>query len=497
MLRISDIIIEVKYLPTLSSVRTHPMPAWFDGAKFGIFIHWGLFSFPAYAPIRQGDINELFRTHSEEYVYANQPYAEWYWNSLRIPGSPVFQFHKKTYGENFGYEQFKEQFNQQIMSWDPQAWAQLFKQAGAKYVVLVSKHHDGFLLWSSKEDSPERGKDRLRSQDYFASRNIVKELGEAVRSVSLRMGYYYSGDLDWSFSAQPVLGVADLLTNGPATPEYIQTMERHWRELIYDYGADILWNDISFPPGSNLYALFADFYNQNPEGVVNDRWLQLPRILRGKAGYWVMKRILRLMNRKEGTSYPTIPHCDFRTAEYFSFPSIQKQKWEANRGIGNSFGFNQEENEQHYLNSNQVIRMLIDTVSKNGNLLLNIGPRADGSIPDAQLKTLEGVGNWLAVNGEAIFGSSPWKRFGDRLGKDTDCYYTCKDKIIYAFLMNTRSLTQAALPQISLFDDASIQVLGEGKPLEWKRDGTGVLIRLPDFEADQIPVLQITGVIND
>jgi len=125
----------------------------------------------------------------EEYYFKNNPYAEWYLNSLRISGSPTQEFHKKEYGENFSYDNFKSIFNKELERWNPQEWAELFKNAGAKYVVLVTKHHDGFLLWPSKYPNPIK-------KNYLASRNIVNELTNSVKNEGLKMGFYYSTSFD-------------------------------------------------------------------------------------------------------------------------------------------------------------------------------------------------------------------------------------------------------------------------------------------------------------
>jgi len=144
------------YQPTLSSIKQHPLPAWYQDAKFGIFIHWTISSVPAYAPTGLGDISHIFAKKSEADAYTHQPYAEWYQNSLRINGSPVYEYHRQTYGQDYPYENFAHTFNEQSEQWQPEAWADLFAQAGARYVVLVTKHHDGFLLWDSQYPHPFR-----------------------------------------------------------------------------------------------------------------------------------------------------------------------------------------------------------------------------------------------------------------------------------------------------------------------------------------------------
>ena len=170
----------MSYQPTLESVKTHPMPDWYNDAKFGIFIHWGIYSVPAFAPHGALTAEKML---SGEIGFGETPYAEWYQNSLRIKGSSVQQYHTKTYGEDFKYEQFAPMFNEQIKQWNPASWAKLFAKAGARYVVLVSKHHDGFLMWSSKHPSP-------RNVNWQASRDIAGELTQAVNAHGMKMGFY-------------------------------------------------------------------------------------------------------------------------------------------------------------------------------------------------------------------------------------------------------------------------------------------------------------------
>lgn len=172
------------YEPTLESLSQHEVPAWFHDAKLGIFIHWGLYLAPGWAPLT-GELFEVAETIGWEALFGQNPYAEWYLNSLRIEGSLTYRHHLETYGPDLSYDDFVPMFNEAIKRWDPGAWASLFRQVGAHYVVLVTKHHDGFLLWPSQRTSPYK-------KDYRTSRDIVGELATAVRD-HMRMGFYYSG----------------------------------------------------------------------------------------------------------------------------------------------------------------------------------------------------------------------------------------------------------------------------------------------------------------
>ena len=215
------------YEPTFSSVKQHPLPNWYNNAKFGIFIHWGLYSVPAFAPRKPVNLESLVSGD-----FGSSPYAEWYQNSLRIPDSAVQQHHAETYGANFPYENFVAAFNEQSRSWNPDTWADLFQRAGARYVVLVTKHHDGFLLWPSQHLNPQR-------PDYHATRDIVGELQRSVTARGLKLGCYYSSALDWSFTPRPIQSMADLMTSGPTDRVYRDYVEQHWKELIDRYAADL------------------------------------------------------------------------------------------------------------------------------------------------------------------------------------------------------------------------------------------------------------------
>jgi alpha-L-fucosidase len=411
----------VFYQPTFDSVKTHPLPDWYNDAKLGIFIHWGLYSVPAFAPCGENYAEKLL---SGELGFSNSPYAEWYQNSLRISGSPTHNYHIKTYGADFAYEQFSTPFNQALADWNPDATADLFARAGAKYVVLVSKHHDGFLMWNSRHTNPRRA-------GYQASRDVAGELTRAVSERGMKMGFYYSSLLDWTFTPRPITTLPELLAMSDTSKRYRAYVMSHWRELIERYDPWILWSDIGYPPGEHLPALFADFYNRKPDGVVNDRWLQIPAFLFNPLGRAYLGRLLKKIDT---SGSPPVPHCDFITAEYSAFDGIQTKKWEACRGIGNSFGYNQFEGETDYLTAADAIRLLADAVSKNGNLLLNVGPKPDGSLHPAQVSVLEGLGSWLSVNGQAIYGTRPWIQHKDAASGEAEIRYTAKNKAVYAII---------------------------------------------------------------
>lgn len=462
------------YQPTLASVKTHPLPDWYNDAKFGIFIHWGIYSVPAFAPHGELTAEKLV---SGELGFAESPYAEWYQNSLRLKGSATAQYHARTYGADFRYQQFAPIFNEQIKQWNPTAWAELFAEAGARYVVLVSKHHDGFVMWNSRHKNPH-------IPNWQAARDIAGELTQAVDAKGMKMGFYYSSLLDWSFTKRPINSLAELIAGSDTSAEYLAYVEAHWRELIERYDPWILWSDIGYPPGYDLPKLWADFYNRKPEGVVNDRWMQLPKFFFNKLGRSILTRMLKRMEQGE---QPKPAHADFVTPEYATLDHITTHKWETCRGIGNSFGYNQFEDADDYQKAGDLIRLLADIVSKNGNLLLNVGPRADGSLHPLQVEALEGLGTWLTANGDAIYGTRPWKRYKDVSDKDGEVRYTSKGDAVYAIVVKRPVDGVLSLPVDAV--QGKITLLETGAGLSVERSGERVQVTLP--AGISIPVIKI------
>ena len=166
-------------------------------------------------------------------------------------------------------------------------------------------------------------------------------------------------------------------------------------------------------------------------GVINDRWFQTPIVFRNPIGRFALNWVAKWMAQHSQSNMPAVPHSDYLTTEYFGHPQITTFKWEACRGIGNSFGYNQFETVDDYQTAPVLLRSLIDIVSKNGNLLLNVGPRADGSLPAEQVAALEGMGRWLAINGEAIYGTRPWTHFKDDGANGAEVRYTIKGNVLY------------------------------------------------------------------
>ena len=277
-----------KYEPTIESLDRHPLPEWYSGAKLGIFIHWGLYSVPGWAPVSHPDHDFT----SADYIKYN-PYAEWYLNVLRIPGSPTQAYHREHFGANFGYYDFATEFNHESKKWDPDAMAAIFKMAGARYVVLTSKHHEGFTLWPSTTPNPNPS---LKPSQLHAERDIVGELTSAVKRQGMRMGLYYSGGYDWTFNTGPIETSSDYEAVKPESQAYGRYANAQIHELIEKYKPAVLWNDIDWPKTGDALGVEADYYNAVPDGVIDDRF--------------------------------GIKHSDFISPEYTKLSTISRKKWE-------------------------------------------------------------------------------------------------------------------------------------------------------------------------
>ncbi len=472
---------------TWESVRTHRVPEWYDDAKLGVFLHWGLYSVPGWAP--QGpDIQELLIRRGPKRMLRENPYAEWYLNSMQIPGSPTQRHHQRVYGADFPYDGFVAAFDAATTSPRLDAIASLCRETGARYVVLTTKHHDGFALWPSQTPHPVKG-------EYHARRDLVGELGDEVRSQGMRMGLYYSGGYDWPYNGAVIRRAADVVLAAPSDDVYSDYVTAQVLELIERYKPSVLWNDISWPPGGNLPELFARYYNTVEDGVVNDRWLQ-PEPRRG-AG---RQTLLRVGGSLVQLLWPLIPaqrkrltfgaprHFDFRTPEYEVLHTITQRKWELARGVGHSFGANRQERPEDIITDTELIRLFCDVISKNGNLLIGVGPRPDGTIPESQQAPLRGLGAWLSVNGEAVYGSRPWDMAESTTTEGTPVRFTQREESVYAMLLGTSPTRRISIPELDGSDVTRVRLVGLSEPLEWGCDDGLLTVVLPE----RLPVAPVS-----
>lgn len=452
------------YEPTWESVDRRRTPAWFSEARFGIFIHWGTYSVPAYAPVIPGKL----------------AYAEWYWHAMTNGrDNPkagelekgTWAFHKRVYGSDVPYQDFAAQFKAELF--DPDHWAEVFANSGAKYVVLTSKHHEGFTLWPNKDASRTWGRP-WNSVEIGPKRDLLGDLSEAVRRRGLRMGYYYS-----LYEWYNPLWLSD-------KPRYVQEhVFPQFKDLITRYKPAIIFSDGEWEMSSADWRtpeLLAWLFNDSPvkdEVVINDRWGSDTRHKHG--GYW--------------------------TTEYTAGMSGIDHPWEENRGMGVSYGYNRAEDLNVYHTGRDLIFILVDTVSRGGNLLLDIGPKADGMIPVIMEQRLKEIGDWLKINGEAIYGTKPWKNTRQwtagkipkveynkefssaydvtklidesSAGKATiETLFTAKGSNVYAIVPHWSRRTLV----LKDFKHAkAVTLLGSSTPLKFRSSKGGLEIDLPDL----------------
>jgi alpha-L-fucosidase len=470
-----------RYEPTWESVSTHAVPTWFDDAKLGVILHWGLYSVPGWAP-QVANIQDLLREEGPVGMLRSNPYAEWYRNTMQLDGSPTQRHHHEVYGDA-PYDDFITAFDEGALGADLDGLAGACQDAGARYVVFTTKHHEGFTLWPSRQRHPVKGA-------YRAQRDVVGDLTAAVRGRGMKMGLYYSGGYDWPWNDAVIARAADTSLATPADPAYNAYATAHIRELIDRYAPSVLWNDVCWPAGGDLPALFAHYYNTVDDGVINDRWLQ-PTGSRNRVsdavatgvGELIQATWQHLPEQWKSLTFPAAHHFDFNTPEYSSFDEIRDKKWESTRGVGHSFGANRNERPQDIVTTTELVRMLCDVVSKNGNLLIGAGPGPDGRIPDEQITPLRGLGEWMAVNGEAIYGTRPWVVPSTTTTEGTEVRFTRRADVattVYALLIDTPGRRTFSLRDVDATGVTGVRLLGVDEPIEWTI-AEGVLeITLPD-----------------
>ena len=342
-------------------------PQWLAEAKFGIFVHWGLYSVPAWAEVGSGPT-------AVEDAYRDHQYAEWYANTVRLEGSSAQAYQRATFGPGTSYEDLADDW--QAEHFDAAACIELFRRAGAKYVVPTAKHHDGFCLWDT-DTTP------FNSAVRGPGRDLIQEFATASRNAGLKFGTYFSGALDWHVSDFPAIASdPDIFRLRRNDEDFARYSHRQARELVDRFAPDLLWNDIEWPDAGKsgadfgVAALFDAYRAAVPDGIVNDRW--------------------------------GVPSHGYLTREYSDIGGLDGRHWESCRGLGRSFGVNQNESDAELLSVAGLVRHLVSVVSRNGNFLLNIGLSADGTVPDPYRQRLLGLGAWLATNGAAIYGTRPW-----------------------------------------------------------------------------------------
>lgn len=445
---------QTKYEPTLASLDGHPLPQWYAGSKLGIFIHYGLYSVPGWAPLSHPEHDFT----NADYIKFN-PYAEWYLNVMRIPGSPTQAYHKEHFGANFSYYDFAPIFNRESKKWNPDQWAKIFHDAGARYVVLTTKHHEGFTLWPSKTENPNPS---IPQNERHAERDIVGELTTAVRKEGLKMGLYYSGGYDWTFNTGPIETAQDYESVKPESQAYGDYAFAQIHELIDRYHPAVLWNDIDWPKTGRPLQVEADYYNAVPDGVIDDRL--------------------------------GIEHADYTSPEYQNVDKIAAKKWEECRGLGRSFGYNRAEGEAETIAPADLIALLVDIVSKNGNLLLDVGPEADGTIPPVQMERLKALGAWLSQNGDAIYDTVPWERAVGKTTEGDDLRFTRKGSDLFVTILGAPKATTVTIEGVAARPGMQVTMLGDANLLATKAAGGDLQVTLPaHLPGNYAYVLKLAG----
>ena len=424
---------DAKYEANWNSLNTRPCPQWWKDARFGIFVHWGVYSVPAFAP---HDTNSVYECYAEHYANPKR----WEKEDSAFPAYHAKHHPGKSYGD------FVADFT--AVDFDPAAWAALFRRSGAKYVVLTSKHHDGFALWPSAY-SP-----------YFNAgmtgpkRDLCGELTEAVRAAGLHMGFYYSL-LEWR---HPLCNKNDI-------GKFVERVNLpQLKELVVRYRPEIVWTDGEWDYPWEVWRgpeFLSWLYNESPVKdtvVANDRW---GAGFRGKCGDHYT------------TEYEDIAH---------DGEASDSHPWEECRGIGLSFGYNRYETTQQYLSDEACIETLCDKVSRGGNLLLNVGPTAEGLIPVIMEERLLAIGRWLEVNGEAIYGTVAWEK-RPRDMKKNRVYFTKKGDVLYAIVFGFAE--KVFVPGAGEVD--SVTLLGGDREISWTRSGDDVEIEMPLFRQGAAP----------
>lgn len=485
------------YEATWESVCGHSVPGWYDEAKLGVFIHWGLYSVPGWAP-RSPDIQEVLVRRGPKRMLRENPYAEWYLNTMQIEGSSTRRRHVEAYGDEFPYDNFRTAFDDASSGADLEALAALCQGAGAHYVVLTTRHSDGFALWPSSVAHPTKGA-------YHAKRDLVGDLTDAVRACGMRMGLYYSGGYDWSYNGAVLRNLATTVLAAPQDRRYLDYVTAQVRELIDRYQPSVLWNDVSWPRGGNLAELFAYYYNTVDDGVLNDRWAeQGPRNAFTIALVHVLSGLVEALwrvipEKRKHLAFPSSKHFDFQTPEYALVRSSVGRKWEMCRGVGHSFGVNFNEQPDDFVSSGDLIRLFCDVVSKGGNLLIGVGPRPDGTIPESQRAPLLGLGEWLRVNGAAIYGSQPWHVAESSTADGTPLRFTRggpggdRSEPVFALVLGEPPSRQVSLPIVDAVDVERVRLLGVDEPLEISTKEGILTVTLPERSAPSAVTTLVLG----
>ncbi|MBZ5582488.1 MAG: alpha-L-fucosidase [Acidobacteriia bacterium] len=449
------------FQPAWESIRAHyRTPRWFRDAKFGIFLHWGLYAVPAHQ-------------------------SEWYVQHMY--GNPeIISWHREHFGpqDQFGYKDFIPLFT--CEKFDPDQWAELFRKAGARYVMPTAEHHDGFAMWDSALT-------RWNAKQMGPKRDLIGDLAKAVRKQGMEFGVSNHRMEHFDF-IRPQAGLptdlydaasADFYGVADRSPEARRKFLEDWVarnvELIDKYQPDLIYfdngvNGRELDPQKLSVATY--YYNRAAE------WKKEVSIVTKDAAY-LAGSIEDYERQQRG---PT---------------SMQDEPWQVDDSVHQRWGYLSD---ARYWSVGDIVWRLVENVSKNGNLLLNFSPRADGSIPGEQVKLLLGIGEWLGINGEAIYETRPWIRFGEGEAMNNKPAYTGKDirfttkgETLYAILMawpgESAVITSLAAGRKLNGKITRVELLGRKGELKFARDDGGLKVAMPAERPCQYAfTLKITGL---
>ncbi|VDI33822.1 alpha-L-fucosidase [Mytilus galloprovincialis] len=435
-----------RYEPTWESLESRPLPSWFDEAKLGIFMHWGVFSVPSYS-------------------------AVWFWNYWKNGHKDINNFMKRNYRPGYTYADFAADFKTEF--YDPKRWAAILQASGAKYVVLVSKHHEGFTNWPSNYSW------NWNSYDTGPHRDLVGELATAVRETTdLRFGLYHSL-YEW-FNP---LYLKDK-ENNFTTQNFVKmkTMPELY-ELVNRYKPEVIWSDGDWE-ASDSYWMSKEFiawlYNDSPVRdtvVTNDRWGRGDMCHHG--GY-------------------------LTCSDRYNPKTLQKRKFENPMTIDkNHWGFRREANIEDFYTSKELISTFAETISCGGNMLMNVGPTSYGTIQPIYEERLLQFGKWMKINEEAIYKSKPWTTQQDYA---TNAWYTMQKTTsgtnVYAILLDWPDKNYLYLNAPVASSSTSITMLGYSGYFSYSKvQPSGINITLPVISFSKIPstdawVFKLTDLKN-
>lgn len=464
---VDEVIARGPYKDSWESLSAYRQPLWFNRLKFGIFIHWGLYSVPAFD-------------------------NEWYSRNMYIQGTEAFKHHVATYGpqSEFGYKDFIPLFKAE--RFDPEAWAQLFADAGARYVVPVAEHHDGFQMyrsdishWNAFEMGPKRdilgeltASCRAKGMITGASSHRVehwffmshgREFDSDVRDPMAR------GDFYWPAMKEPE-DLHDLFSTPTPTDEYLEDWLERTCELIDRYHPRVLYFDWWIQHSAVkpwLKKLAAYYYN--------------------RAAEWGEEVVITY--KHDAFMFG----CALPDVERGQFADVKPYFWQSDTAIAKNSWCYTENNQ--FKRPEALVQDLVDIVSKNGCMLLNVGPKADGTISEPDANVLRRIGDWMKVNGEAIYESTPWRKFGegptgvtegqfsdgvDKVFTSHDFRFTTRGGALYATALKASdddtyciaSLAEQDASRVANFHGIprEVRALGFDGPLTWSRDAEGLHI---------------------